>query len=184
MDATVSRLFADAHRGDQRAADALFAALYAELHRLAKSQLARSAGDLPLSTTTLLHEAYLGMARSSGAAFPDRGRFMAYAARVMRTLIVDNVRSRRTHKRGGELEILPLPDQLAELAPDAERLADIGEALDELATVEPQLAELVDLKFFCGFSLAEIAAHRGVTERTVQRHWEKARIYLHGALRG
>jgi RNA polymerase sigma factor (TIGR02999 family) len=184
VESSVSSLFEHAHRGDQRAADALFAALYAELHRLAKSQLARSAGEAPLSTTTLLHEAYLGMARSGGAVFPDRGRFMAYAARVMRSLIIDQARSRRSQKRGGEFEIVALPDEAADLAADADRLHRVGEAIDELAAVEPQLAEVVDLKFFCGFSLAEIAAHRGVTERTVQRHWEKARIYLHGALRG
>jgi RNA polymerase sigma factor (TIGR02999 family) len=175
VDPTVSSLFADAHRGDQRAADALFAAFYAELHRLAKSQLARSAGEAPLSTTTLLHEADLGMARNEGAVFPDRGRFMAYAARVMRGLIIDSVRSRQSQKRGGEFEIIALPEEVAELAADAERLVRIGKALDELAAVEPQLAEVVDLKFFCGFSLAEIPAHRGVAERTVQRHWEKAR---------
>jgi RNA polymerase sigma factor (TIGR02999 family) len=162
--------------------DALFAALYEELHRMARRQLAGRARDLTLGTTTLLHEAYLDMAAREGTAFPDRARFMGYAARVMRNLIIDHVRNRKARKRGGEFEITSLDGVAVDPAADPGQLARIGEAVDALARIDPLLAHIVDLKFFCGFSFAEIAAFRGLTERTVQRHWEKARLYLHDAL--
>ena len=149
---------------------------------MARRQLSRGAGGVTLGTTTLLHEAYLDMAEREGGAFPDRARFMAYAARVMRGLIIDYSRSRQAHKRGGQFEIAPLEDDVADPAADHRELVRISEALDELATVDPSLAQIVDLRFFCGFSFAEIAAMQGVSERTVQRHWEKARIYLHGVI--
>ena len=158
--------------------DALFSALYSELHRLAKSQLARQGAPANLSATTLLHEAYLEMAGREGAAFPDRGRFMGYAARVMRGLIIDHARSRRAQKRGGRFEITSVGFELEDPADDRE-LTKIGDALDELAKADPPLAEIVDLKFFCGFTFAEIAAMKNTSERTTQRQWEKARIYLH-----
>ena len=162
-------------------AEALFATLYTELHGLARRQLARNAG-VSLGASSLLHEAYLDMSQRAGAVFPDRARFMAYAARVMRSLIIDHARSRRTRKRDGALEISGLELSELEGAVDGRELEQIGAALDELATLEPALAQVVDLKYFCGFSFAEIAAMQGVTERTVQRHWAKARIYLHQAL--
>jgi RNA polymerase sigma factor (TIGR02999 family) len=121
--------------------------------------------------------------RPEHAVFPDRGRFMAYAARVMRGLIIDYTRRRQAQKRGGKFEITSLTSDLAAPDVDEAELTRISEALDELASVESELAQIVDLKFFCGFSFVEIAAMRGVTERTVQRHWDKARIYLHRSLR-
>ena len=108
---------------------------------------------------------------------------MGYAARVMRGLIIDHARSRNAIKRGGEFEITSLKTDVAENPVDAKELSSISDALDQLAEVEPELAELVDLKFFCGFSFAEIAALRNLSERTVQRSWEKARIYLHRSIR-
>ncbi len=168
--------------GDTAAAGVLFASLYAELHRVAQRQLSRQAGPLTLHTTTLLHEAYLEMADKDAAAFPDRLRFLSYAARVMRGLIVDYARNRQALKRGGGFAITSLEGD----APDGaggEELAGLSAALDTLAEVEPDLAHVVDLKFFCGFSFEEIAAMHGVSERTVQRQWAKARIYLHRALR-
>jgi RNA polymerase sigma factor (sigma-70 family) len=107
---------------------------------------------------------------------------MGYAARVMRGLIIDYARSHRALKRGGQFEITALESDM-ELAPDDRELSRISDALDELAKAEPSLAELVDLKFFCGFSFAEIAAIKGTCERTAQRQWEKARIYLHQTIR-
>jgi RNA polymerase sigma factor (TIGR02999 family) len=107
---------------------------------------------------------------------------MAYAARVMRGLIIDDVRRRQSQKRGGLFELTTLGTEQAENVADAQELARIGDALDELAKVDAELAEIVDLKFFCGFSFVEIAAMRGVSERTVQRNWEKARLYLHHAM--
>ncbi len=110
---TISVLIASTESGDRSAADALFAALYGELHTLAQRQLARRGSDLTLGVTTLLHEAYLDMAQREGSVFPDKGRFMAYAARVMRSLILDYVRSHRAQKRGGEFHITTLEDDAA-----------------------------------------------------------------------
>ena len=167
---------------DRSAAEALFSTLYAELHRVARRELARNAGACTIGPTALLHQAYIDMAGREGPEFPDRPHFMAYAARVMRGLIIDYVRSRHAQKRGGGFEITSLADDPADNAVDVGELTRVSQALDELAVVEPPLAEVVDLKFFCGFSFVEIAAMRGVTDRTVQRQWQKARIYLHHSL--
>jgi len=161
----------------------LFAALYAQLRQIAQSALRRSGPQLTVSPTTLLHEAYLKLSGREAAQFPDRVHFMAYASRTMRTLVIDFVRERRALKRGAAFEITSLPADAPECATDDLTLVRIGEAIDELAKVDAALAELVDLKFFCGFSFAEIAAMRGVCERTVQRDWTKARVYLHDVLR-
>jgi len=177
-----------AEAGDASASAALFAALYTELHRLAEAQLRRGGSALSLNTTTLLHEAYLDIVGREGVRFPDRARFMGYAARAMHGLIVDYVRRSKARKRGGgAIEITFADTNASELGrafgqggADLERLSD---ALGDLASLEPGLAELVDLHFFCGFSLGEIAELRRVSERTVQRDWRKARLFLHEALR-
>ena len=179
---TIVSLFESAERGDASASETLFAALYTELHRMARRELGRRGGQVTLSATTLLHEAYLKMSVRDDAAFPDRPRFMAYAARVMRGLIIDHVRRRHARKRGGLFEITALETTVADEIANEKELERISDALDELATVDSALAEIVDLKFFCGFSFGEIAAMRDVSERTIQRQWEKARLYLHRAL--
>jgi RNA polymerase sigma factor (TIGR02999 family) len=173
---------AAAERGDAQAASEMFSTLYRELHRLARRQLHANASGLTLGATTLLHEAYLDIS-ARGAIFPDRARFFAYAARAMRGLIIDYVRERQALKRGGEFHLTSLNTQIADAVPQTQDLAPLADALDELALAEPGLAELVELKFFCGFSFVEIAAMRGVSERTVQRDWSKARLYLHEVLR-
>lgn len=178
METTLSELIETAERGDQSAADALFSALYTELHRVAKRELARQGVPVSLSATTLLHQAYIELAAKDGVVFPDRARFMAYASRVMRGLIIDHARNRGAQKRGGQFHITSTGSALEQPADDRE-LMRIGEALDELAKVDAPLAEIVDMKFFCGFTFAEIAAMKGISERTAQRQWEKARIYLH-----
>lgn len=168
--------------GNKPAADALFSALYSELRRLAKYQLARHSAPISLSATTLLHNAYIEIAGQDGVSFPDHNRFMTYAARVMRGLIIDHARNRIAQKRGGQFEITSLGIEIEDPVDDR-KLVRISEALDQLAKAESALAEVVDLKFFCGFSFSEIAAMRDVSERTVQRQWEKARIYLHRSIR-
>jgi RNA polymerase sigma factor (TIGR02999 family) len=181
---TISSLLVSAENGDRSAAEALFAALYSELHGMARRELARNGVAVTLGATTLLHEAYLDISGREGVSFPDRSRFMAYAARVMRGLIIEYARNRQALKRGGQFEITALSTDIADGAVDEQDLTDVGSALDELATIDPALAHVVDLKFFCGFSFSEIAALRGVSERTVQRQWEKARLYLHHAISG
>jgi RNA polymerase sigma factor (TIGR02999 family) len=118
------------------------------------------------------------MAAKDGSSFPDRARFMGYASRVMRGLIIDHARNRSALKRGGQFHITSSGTEAEKPADDRE-LVQIGEALDELARAEPSLAEIVDMKFFCGFTFEEIGALKGIFERTAQRQWEKARIYLH-----
>jgi RNA polymerase sigma factor (TIGR02999 family) len=160
----------------------LFASLYGDLRSLAERQLRRCNG-VPLSPTTLLHEAYLGMSERA-TQFPDRDRFMGYAARVMRGLIIDFVRERRALKRGSEFHITSLPTEVAEAVPDERELRLLSEAIDALAIRDPRLAQVVDLKYFCGYSFQEISALHGVSERTVQRDWEKARTVLFQQLQG
>lgn len=163
----------------------LFAALYDELHRLAESHLRRGAGGLGLSTTTLLHEAYLDLASRPALGFPDRSRFLGYAARAMRGIVIDYARRSRALKRGGgAFEITLTSVAAAEVATDAEELSRLSDALDELGELEPSLAELVDLHFFCGYTLGEVAELRGVSARTVQRDFRKARLLLQHALLG
>jgi RNA polymerase sigma factor (TIGR02999 family) len=165
--------------GGSVSAHTLFNALYSELHGLARRELARRGHRATLGVTTLLHEAYLDMSARAGAGFPDQARFMGYAAQVMRGIIIDYARNRMALKRGGEFAITSLEgDPLADPA-EVDQLSSIGDALDQLAKLEPELAEVVDLKFFGGFTFSEIAAMQRLSERTVQRRWEKARIYLH-----
>ena len=162
--------------------DALFTSLYHELHRLARREAARAGPGAVLSATTIIHEVYLDMSQRHALAFPDRGHFLAYAARAMRAVVIDRARASGAKKRGGGLDITSLDTETAESVAEPGLLADIGAALDELAAREPALANVVDLKFFCGFSVAEIAALQGVSDRTVQRQWEKARQLLSRAL--
>ena len=186
MERPLSTLIDSAERGDGQASEALFAALYRELRGLARRELARSGPGASLGVTSLLHEAYLDIAQREGVAFPDRARFLSYAARVMRGLIIDGLRRRQARKRGGGFEITSIEGKdVGDAASpgDADEMERLGRALDELAAVEPAIAHVVDLKFFCGFTFVEIASLRGQSERTVQRHWDKARIYLRHALR-
>ncbi len=182
MEHTISELMAAVERGEHPATEALFSALYSELERLAKTLLARHGSPSSLGATTLLHEAYLDIA-GRDPSFPDRARFMGYAARVMRGLIIDHARSRHAQKRGGLFELTTFDTTAHESRVDDAELGRIGETLDQLAETDPALAEIVDLRFFCGFTFAEIAEMRGVSERTVKRAWEKARIYLYRGLR-
>ena len=161
----------------------LFTTLYADLRRIAQSALRRSGPQLTVSPTTLLHEAWLKISGREALEFPDRARFMAYASRSMRRLVIDFVREKHALKRGAAFELTVMPTEAPEYVVDAGELDRISAALDELSSVDPALAELVDLKFFCGFSFAEIGAMRNVSERTVQRDWNKARLFLHDTLR-
>lgn len=184
MNNSIAELIRDADTGDRAAADRLFTAMYADLHRLAERQLSRNGGQLTLGATTLLHEAYLSMADRGGASFPGRAHFMAYASRAMRGLVIDFVRNRRAQKRGGEFHITGIDTSTPAVAADGlDQLEALGEALEGLSALDRPLAELVDLHFFCGFGFGEIAVMRGVSERTVQRDWQKARLLLRRTLR-
>jgi RNA polymerase sigma factor (TIGR02999 family) len=177
-------LLSRADQADTQAADELFGLLYGELRRLAEHHLHRRGGNLTLGTTTLVHDAYLSMTGTRDASFPDRARFFAYASRAMLGLVVDYARRRRAKKRGRDFEITLVEDEIPNPnEPAGQDLDTLNDALSQLGVVDPELAELVDLHFFGGFAFGEIAALRNVSERTVQRDWKKARLFLHQALR-
>ena len=179
MEALSSPIVPGAPHTDPETRSHLFATLYAELHQLARSALRRGGQQLTLSPTTLLHEAYLNIARRSSVHFPDAAHFLAYASRAMRGLIIDFTRERQAQKRGAAFEITGYTSDMSELPAQDIALTRISDALDELSSIDTRLAELVDLRFFCGFSLAEIAAMRCMSERTAQRDWEKAKLLLY-----
>jgi RNA polymerase sigma factor (TIGR02999 family) len=158
--------------------EVLFTSLYKDLRRLAHREVRRNGAHEMLGTGTLVHEAWLDISKRPTLDLAEPGRFLAYAARTMRGLAIDRVRARQSQKRGGGLAITSLDTNNAEQVMQPEALEGIGGALEELESVDPDLAQVVDLKFFCGFTLAEVARMQGVSERTVQRQWEKARLLL------
>jgi RNA polymerase sigma factor (TIGR02999 family) len=167
--------------GKPQAKEKLFVSLYDALRQMARRELRRGFGA-SLTPTALLHETYLNISQRESVAFTNRGQFMSYAARAMRGLIVGYLRNRHAQKRGGEIRFTSLPIELppSQEGLDAQsmRIEELNDALQLLEKIDVQLAECVDLKFFCGFSFAEIAELRDVSERTVQRDWNKARILL------
>jgi RNA polymerase sigma factor (TIGR02999 family) len=170
--------------GNEETLDRLFTSFYDELHRRAKWEL-RQGMPVTLGPTTLLHETFLNISKRESVTFTDHRQFIAYAARAMRGLIIDHFRNRRAQKRGGKLEFTSLPTELPHAPEDPQALAieNLADALNSLATLDERLAECVDLKFFCGLSCSEIARLRGVSERTVQRDWDKARLLLDRLIR-
>lgn len=180
----ITTLLARAREGDRVAFDALFERLYPELRRLAHLRLSRHQRGTGMQTTVLLHECYLRFLQSGSLKPGDRGHFIAYASRVMRSVIVDAVRAAGRERRGGDVEHLTLDTVLSEsLAQPQEELLDIDRALDDLARLEPRLAQVVEMRYFAGLKDAEIAEALGVTDRTVRRDWEKARLLLAHALK-
>lgn len=180
----ITTLLARARLGDRPAFDALFQRLYPELSRLARMRLAGHQRGTGMETTVLLHECYLRFVQAGSLAPADRAHFIAYASHVMRSIIVDAVRASRRERRGGDAEHVPLDTALADaLAQPHEELLDIDEALDALARLEPRLAQVVEMRYFVGLPDAEIAEVLGVTDRTVRRDWEKARLLLAQALK-
>ncbi|MBL0718985.1 sigma-70 family RNA polymerase sigma factor [Piscinibacter sp. Jin2] len=184
MAADLTLLLREAGDGDPEAAERLYTKLYAELRQLARSRV-RDAGAMTLlDTTSLVHESFLRLKMQDMPAFADRKHFFAYAARAMRSVVVDLVRTRQTQRRGGGIEHVPLDTQHVEqIGAQDEELLRVHEALDSLAAVDPRQAQVVELRYFGGLSEAEIAAGLGVTERTVQRDWQKARLFLAMSLR-
>ena len=170
--------------GDPAARDALFAAAYAELHRLARARLRDGGRDSVLDTTCLVHESYLRFVSSGELRAEDRRAFFAYASQVMRSVIVNGVRERVAEKRGGDQRPLTLSTKLgANIADGEETVLRVHEALEDLEKAEPRLAQVAQMRYFGGYSEQEIAETLDVTERTVQRDWEKARLILAAALR-
>ena len=158
--------------------DAVFPRVYEELRRLAHRQLGRHAEGGTVTTTALVHEAYLKLAQGRDLAWQDRGHFFALAARAMRFVLVDRVRSRLAAKRDGGRPVT-LDDAHAPDEEQPEQLLAVHEALEQLERVSPRLARVVHLRFFAGLDHEEVAELTGVSVPTVKRDWARARSWLH-----
>ena len=162
--------------------ETFFTTLYSELCRLAQREVWRNGAHGVLDAGAIVHEAWLDIRKSPAVTFDEPGKFLGYASRMMRGMVIDRLRARQAQKRGGDLQITSLDTGDADDITQPEPLQDLSQALDHLAAIDPHLASIVDLRFFCGFTFQEISVMRGVSERTIQRQWEKARLLLHAAL--
>ncbi|BAL96875.1 ECF-type sigma factor [Rubrivivax gelatinosus] len=181
----ITALLHRARDGERAALDALFERLYPELRRLARARLAGSRRGPEMGTTVLVHECYLKLVATGELAAGERAHFMAYAAHVMRSVIVDAVRAAQRERRGGDAVHVTLDTALHDSVPAPEHeILDVDAALAELARLDPRLVQVVEMRYFGGLKETEIAAALGVTERTVRRDWDKARLLLASALRG
>lgn len=181
--APLTELIQRAREGDREAADAVFAATYAQLRGLARARLRASRAREFLDTGALVHETYLRFAASGQLRVDDRVHFLRWSGRVMRSVIVDMVRRRQAERRGGDAAHLTLTTGVADVASGGEQeILRVHEALDELALAGPRLVDVVELRYFAGLTEPEVAEALGVTERTVRRDWTKARLLLREAL--
>lgn len=178
-DQDIEPLIRRVNAGESGARDELFAAAYPELRKLARSRLRDGGRNTVIDTTALVHESYLRFLGSGQLRSDDRRAFFAYASRVMRSVIVDAVRERQAERRGGDLQRLTLNTEVADNLPAGEdELLGVHEALQVLAQAEPRLAQVVEMRYFGGYSELEIADALGLTDRTVRRDWDKARLLL------
>ena len=175
-----------AQNGDSRAFDDLFHVTYDELRALARQRLRFDQRGSLLDTTALVHESYLRFVAASRVRIEDRGHFMHFAARVMRSIVVDFIRERTAERRGGGVPRIPLTSGDAIVDPTTaggeSEILRVHEALDELGKLDPKLVRLVEMRYFGGMTEAEIAEALEISERTVRRDWEKARLLLAEAL--
>ena len=176
----ITTLLRAAGTGDAQAADQAFALLYADLRRLAHSRLRRSGEMTLLDTSALVHESFLRLHGQAHLDFADRHHFLGYAAKVMRAVVIDLVRARGAASRGGDVEHLTLNTAIADSAGAGhdDEVVRVHEALQALGSSDPRLVQVVEMRYFAGLSEREIAEALGVTERTVQRDWQKARLFL------
>jgi RNA polymerase sigma factor (TIGR02999 family) len=173
--------------GQQHALGRVFEALYPELKRIAHARLYHQGGVAGLSTTTLVHEAFVRLVGARELQLDDRRHFLAYAAKTMRHLIVDLAREHLAQRRGGDQERVTLDTQAAAALPAAqpdEQVLAVHEALQRLAVLDAEAAEVVELRYFAGYTEAEIAELHGVSDRTVRRRWDRARAWLEVELGG
>jgi RNA polymerase sigma factor (TIGR02999 family) len=161
----------------------LFAAIYDELRILARRQVARLSPGQTLSPTALVHEAYVKLADASGGSLRDEQHFRALAARAMRQVIIDYLRRRHANKRDPGLPATTLSDVAIAGEPSEEDLLALDEALKQLEALDERQARIVEMRFFAGLDVEEIAATLGISDRTVKREWQKARAFLFATLR-
>jgi len=179
---SLTELLQRAQDGDAEAVDSLFAATYAELRRLARGRLRSGGRNTLLDTSALVHESYLRFAKAGRLRLEDRVHFMRWSGRVMRSVIVDFARRRQADRRGGAVAHLTLTTQIDARPAGEGEILRVHDALGEIAAVDPRLAQVVELRYFGGMTETEIAEALGITDRTVRRDWEKARLLLREAL--
>lgn len=179
----VTRLLVVARDGDDAAVARICDLLYGELRGMAHARLRTQQPLTLLDTTALVHESFLRLAKADQVAMTDRNHFLGYAARVMRSVIIDIVRRKNAERRGGELDHVPLDTEIADSVPACEdEVIRISEALEELSKADPRAAQVVEMRYFGGMADGEIAEALGVTERTIGRDWRKARMLLYALL--
>jgi RNA polymerase sigma factor (TIGR02999 family) len=180
----MTQLLARMQAGELGARDALFEASYGELRRLARSRLKDGGRNTVLDTTSLVHECYLRFVKVGELKVEDRKAFFGYASRAMRSVIVDSARERLAESRGAGQKALTLKTELVEnLSGGEAEILKVHEALEVLEQADERLARVVEMRYFGGYTEQEIAEALGVTERTVQRDWDKARGILSAALK-
>ena len=177
-----TRILEAIEQGDSKAADALLPLVYQELRRLAAQKMAQQPPGQTLQATALVHEAYLRLVASENQSWDHRGHFFAAAAEAMRHILVDNARRKQRAKHGGTMQRLDLDEIEIAAEPDDEKLLLVHEALDKLAADDPVKAEVVKLHYFVGLTHAETAQVLNLSEKTVRRHWNFARVWLYQAI--
>jgi RNA polymerase sigma factor (TIGR02999 family) len=182
MPSEVTDLLQAHGQGQSDAFGRLVPLVYDDLRRVARSQLRRLRVGETLDTTGLVHEAYLRLVDQTKATWHDRGHFLAVSAVAMRQVLIDHARSKARLKRGGGVEKTALDESKVAVASDAERLLEIDLALQRLADADPRLVRVVECRYFAGLSEQETAEAMGVSLRTAQRDWLKARAWLRKAL--
>jgi len=174
----VTELLRAANGGDKVAADRVFSVMYEELKGLARSSLRRNARICELNTTMLVHETFLKLMQGRGSTPSDRRAFYSYMGKVMRSVVLDTVRESQARKRGGDQVFIELTTSVAENALGCAELSALDDALNSLAEMDPELKDLVELRYFAGLTVAEINELTGKSVRTIEREWEKARLLL------
>ncbi|HEY0799287.1 MAG TPA: ECF-type sigma factor [Steroidobacteraceae bacterium] len=180
----LATLLVAARNGDSTAANEALTLMYRELHQLAHAKLRQHKTMTLLDTTSLLHESYARLLAGRDLQVVDRTHFFRYAAQVMRSVIVDFARARLTQRRGGDQIHITLNTEIAEAVDSKEvSVIRVHDALVELAHVDERLAQVVEMRYFGGLTEKEVALNLGLSERTVKRDWERARLLLFAALK-
>jgi RNA polymerase sigma factor (TIGR02999 family) len=179
----ITTLLRAANAGDRDAAERLYSELYGTLRRLARARLRGGGRDAVLDTTAVVHESFLRMAEAGSVVAEDRRQFLAYASRAMRSVVVDFVRQRNAARRGGDATPISLREGLGAVSDSQHEILGVHEALERLERLDPDAARVVEMRYFAGLQVPEVAEALSISESTVERRWRKARAFLFDSLR-
>ena len=174
----MTKLLARWSEGDRSALDAATQLVYAELRKIADGYVRRERGAATLQPTALIHEAYLRLAKEEGLTFENRRRFFAFAARLMRQILVDHARAASAGKRGGDVSRVPLNDMVHFVPDRASEFMSLNVALDDLARVSPRMAQVIELRYFGGLNLEEVGQVMDLSIATISREQRMAEAWL------